>query len=102
VTGRELPFLEQWYAAQCDGDWEHEFGVRVDTLDNPGWSLSIELVGTVPEGVTAARRVVERTKSDWLTTWSNGRKFEARCGPLNLAEAIRAFAGFAAPSPKPK
>ena len=20
-------------------DWEHLFGVKIDTLDNPGWSL---------------------------------------------------------------
>jgi hypothetical protein len=31
-----LDFLHRWYAAQCDGDWEHEFGIRLTTPDNPG------------------------------------------------------------------
>jgi hypothetical protein len=32
-----LTWLQAWYAEQCDGDWEHQFGVSVETLDNPGW-----------------------------------------------------------------
>ena len=41
--------LQQWYASQCNGDWEHQFGVRVDTLDNSGWPVRIDLVGTLLE-----------------------------------------------------
>jgi hypothetical protein len=29
-------YVEDWYAARCDGDWEHEFGVRLVTLDTRG------------------------------------------------------------------
>ena len=32
-----LSALENWYAGQCNGVWEHGCGVRIDTLDNPGW-----------------------------------------------------------------
>ena len=28
--------LQDWYFSKCDEDWEHEFGVKIDTLDNPG------------------------------------------------------------------
>ena len=38
--------LQDWYLAQCNGDWEHEFGIKIDTLDNPGWSVVIDLLGT--------------------------------------------------------
>ncbi len=41
--------LQNWYAAQCDGDWEHQYGVRVETLDNPGWMVKIDLAGTALE-----------------------------------------------------
>jgi len=41
-----LSELQKWYFAQCDGDWEHSYGVRIDTVDNPGWTLEIDLVGT--------------------------------------------------------
>jgi len=31
-----LQFLQEWYLEQCNGDWEHEFGIKIETLDNPG------------------------------------------------------------------
>ena len=36
----ELSWLQQWYSAHCDGEWEHGFGVTIATLDNPGWSVT--------------------------------------------------------------
>ncbi len=38
-----LSELQDWYLAQCNGDWEHEFGISISTLDNPGWHLMIQL-----------------------------------------------------------
>ena len=35
--------LENWYNSRCDGDWEHEFGIKIDTLDNPGWKITIDI-----------------------------------------------------------
>jgi hypothetical protein len=23
--------LERWYVSPCDGDWEHSYGIRIDT-----------------------------------------------------------------------
>ena len=42
----ELSWLQQWYSAHCDGEWEHGFGVTIATLDNPGWSVTIDVEGT--------------------------------------------------------
>ena len=38
-----LSSLQRWYSSQCDGDWEHQLGVEITTLDNPGWLVRIEL-----------------------------------------------------------
>jgi hypothetical protein len=46
----ELEELQRWYEAQCDGDWEHEFGATIATLDNPGWTVDIDLERTPLEG----------------------------------------------------
>jgi hypothetical protein len=27
-----LFMLQRWYVGQCNGDWEHQYGVRIDTL----------------------------------------------------------------------
>ena len=40
----------RWYGAQCDGAWEHQQGVKIETLDNPGWLLKVSLAGTSLEG----------------------------------------------------
>ena len=37
-----LQSLQDWYLAQCNGDWEHTYGVSIGTLDNPGWTLDVE------------------------------------------------------------
>ena len=41
-----LQRLQDWYSAQCNGDWEHQQGVRIESLDNPGWALDIDLADT--------------------------------------------------------
>lgn len=44
-----LKKLQAWYQMHCNGDWEHSYGVTIDTLDNPGWKLSIDLNDTLLE-----------------------------------------------------
>jgi hypothetical protein len=29
-------WLQQWYADHADGEWEHQNGITIATLDNPG------------------------------------------------------------------
>jgi hypothetical protein len=41
-----MKWVESWYGRQCNGDWEHQRGLKVDTLDNPGWMLKVDLQGT--------------------------------------------------------
>ena len=31
-----LEWLMNWYESNCDGDWEHSYGVKIESLDNPG------------------------------------------------------------------
>jgi hypothetical protein len=44
-----LKWLENLYSSNCDGDWEHSYGIRIETLDNPGWAIRINLEDTVLE-----------------------------------------------------
>jgi hypothetical protein len=41
-----LERLAHWYKSNCDGDWEYSFGLTIDTLDNPGWSITVDLDDT--------------------------------------------------------
>lgn len=38
--------IQSWFAERCNGEWEHEFGITIETLDNPGWRVRIDLAGT--------------------------------------------------------
>jgi hypothetical protein len=96
-----LSFLQTWYASCCDGDWEHGYGVRISTLDNPGWSVKINLAETPLDGTRLDRLITERTDDDWVHAWSDGTHFEGACGPLNLDEVLKAFQDFVATSAPP-
>jgi len=86
-----LERLENWYSSRCNGDWEHQYGIEIGTLDNPGWLIKIDLTGTKGESKTLDRMKLERTENDWLQYWVENRKFNAACGPKNLSEMIDIF-----------
>ena len=101
-----LADIQRWYVANCDGDWEHSYGVEISTLDNPGWSLEINVENTPLAGTPFEPVKIERSDTDWLTCWvgvpdlpNRGRvqaeSFQAFCGPENLEEAINVFLGWA-------
>jgi hypothetical protein len=83
--------LEQWYSKHCDGDWEHNYGVKIDTLDNPGWCVSIDLTGTELEKKCFSEIKVERSGNDWYHCSVNENIFIGRCGPSNLTETLNIF-----------
>lgn len=83
----------------CDGDWEHEFGMKIDTLDNPGWSVEVDLAGTELEGLVAETSKIDRSDADWLHWWSDGTHFYAAAGVTNLGEAVDAFQAFVEAAP---
>src|ERR1700682_6352449 len=49
---KELSELQDWYTAHRDGDWEHQYGVTIESLDNPGWWVRIDLQQTELECIT--------------------------------------------------
>lgn len=98
-----LERLQDWYVAQCDGTWENDRGITVETLDNPGWKVVVDLTGTDLENVSFEEFVVERLGDDWVHArvadtgeTAVRRRFEVFCGPGSLAEAVEIFLDWAA------
>lgn len=83
--------LQNWYLSQCDGDWEHEFGIKIDTLDNPGWSVIIDLVGTECEDKKFNKIDQQITENNWIQCQVKNGKFIGASGPQNLSDIIRVF-----------
>ena len=101
-----LEDLLRWYVAQCDGDWEHTYGVDIRTLDNPGWTVEIHVEETELAGRDFERMKVERSEHDWLHCWVDvperpnrdrvrAKAFHGACGPENLTEILRVFLDWA-------
>lgn len=89
-----LAWLTEWYRSHCNGDWEHQNGIRIGTLDNPGWSLSVDLGETEHSGRTMPPKLMERSDSDWVFVEVKDDEFRARGGSSNLSELIDVFAQF--------
>jgi hypothetical protein len=85
-----------WYHANCDGDWEHEFGICIETIDNPGWRLRIDLTRTALMSKPFDRVESEYDDaSNWLRCWRTDTHFEAACGLLRLEDALTHFMAWA-------
>lgn len=95
-----LTRLVSWYSSQCDGDWEHSSGIRIDTLDNPGWGVDISLEGTDIEGKSYESVKIERSEQDWLHCFVRDEHFRIRCGVFNLEEGLQCFLSWAEPTEK--
>jgi len=83
--------LQEWYAAKCDGDWEHSYGVRIESLDNPGWLLRIDLTGTELEEVEFEPIVRDDGKGGWANMRIQEHTWQAACGPRDLDASISIF-----------
>ena len=92
--------LQQWYISNCDGAWEQDWGVEIGTLDNPGWSIKIDLKGTSLEdlpfdefGYGVGNDAEE--SDDWVLCRTTDGVFEAFGGPANLEEMLVRFLDWA-------
>ena len=94
----ELQQLQDWYSSQCNGDWEHTYGVKIETLDNPGWSIEIDLRETdlAERSFAPLSRGDTEDDSDWIRCKVEHEKFMGAGGSNNLAELLRAFLTWAA------
>jgi hypothetical protein len=88
-------WLQKWYQAQCDGDWEHSRGIHLGTIDNPGWSLRVNLQDTELEKKIFQKIEIERSEHDWLFCKVNNNIFDGVCGSTNLPEVLKLFRNWA-------
>ena len=86
-----IGWVQKWYAAQCDGDWEHQNGVSIGTLDNPGWSVAIDLRGTDLEATAFAEVARLEPKRAWIACKVEGNQWKGAGGPHMLAEILATF-----------
>jgi len=88
--GAALSQLQHWYSSQCDGDWEHQLGIKIETLDNPGWSVTID-VGDTPMQSNVFAPVERKDEREWISCRVENDQFRGAGGPHMLGAIIEEF-----------
>lgn len=66
-----LKWIQSWYYENCDGDWEHLYGVRIDSIEE------------------------ERNEEDWFYCIVRDGVFHSAGGAKNLEEMLNCFKNWA-------
>jgi len=97
-----VEFLQSWYQARADGTWERTHGVTIESLDTPGWLVSIDLERTPLEDramPTIDRQISQR---DWLCCEVGRNRFRGQGDPQKLLAILEIFKAWAeAPGDRP-
>jgi hypothetical protein len=91
----ELKWLKNWYLKHCDGDWEHYKRINISTLDNPGWTVEINVSDTNLEDKRFDTVDIERSDDDWIYCNAKDNLFEGNGGVNNLEEILDIFKDWA-------
>lgn len=60
-----IQWLQDWTKSQIDGDWEHELGISISMLDNPGWILSAD-ISNYGDFLTETKHLGRDNDVDWI------------------------------------
>lgn len=93
--------LSRWYARHCNGEREHHHGVSIQTTDNPGWWVKVDLAETdladrafaaVSEGIDVQGFPAEPR---WLHCQVKDGQWQGAGDETRLAEILGRFLAWA-------
>lgn len=92
VVTNILSWLEKWYALNCNGDWEHGYGVHITTLDNPGWHVEMDLKDTYLSDIKPQEMIsIDNGENDWRSYKIEEYKYTAFGDPAKLELLLNKF-----------
>lgn len=87
-----LTRLQNWYKLNCNGDWEHSYGFSIANLDNPGWTVRIDLQETALENLDYTKDFQNPDNEfDWYNIRAKDNTLNISCGPDNLEQTLIIF-----------
>jgi hypothetical protein len=86
-----LVWIQNWFLSNCDGNWEHENIIKIQTLDNPGWSISIDLNYTALAQLTIKSGLIDNAEDDWYTYEIKNAVYKAAGDPNKLEFLLLKF-----------
>lgn len=86
-----LEWLQSWYVSQCDGFWEHAYGMRINTPNETEWYVRIALSDTFWAGKEVLPSKKEISPGNWIHYKVHENNFEATGGIRNLVDILNLF-----------
>ena len=96
--------LQDWFAQHCNGEREHQFGITIESCDNPGWWVKIDLTATPLEQQTFTpiyENVDERGFQKgpcWLACYVQDRVWNGAGDETKLERILNTFLNWAGQS----
>lgn len=87
--------IQEWFASNCGDDWERDFGVQIETVGNPGWSVQINLEDTNLEHNAFDKIALRSSESDWLYCEVRAKTFRGTGDVNKLEEILQIFVTWA-------
>lgn len=87
-------WLERFFLGHCDGDWEQEYGCKIETQSEPGWYFEFDLVGTALENEQLPLLEDHDGALRNITIRVENKKFIGSCGPKQMHELLTLFRDF--------
>lgn len=86
-----LYWLQNWYHSNCDGDWEHLYGDKIENIDNPGWAVDINLEWTKLSNKSFSRVQYDNGEEDWLLCFVENNIFKGAGDSHKLIKILDIF-----------
>lgn len=90
-TTDPLTRLCPWHSERIDGSWEHGRDIRIETLDNPGWMVKIQLYRTPWQDAPFETIKLRITENDWLDCKKMDFTFIGAGDPSKLVAIVEIF-----------
>src|SRR5688500_9098291 len=86
-----LQWIQKWYASRADEEWEHQYGIQIETFDNPGWGVKIDVKETPWQYIEFSPINTEDRDDDWLMCEVRDGRFIAAGDPTKLETILTTF-----------
>ncbi len=97
----DLFWLTEWFDSQCNGDWEHCYGIDIRNDSGSTWSLEIDIAYTELDNQLFDSFDIKRSEKDWASCLikpaNMGNVLYCYGGLSNLPEMLRIFRNWAEP-----
>jgi len=86
-----IKWLENWFSSHCNGDWEHENPLIIQSTSNPGWSIIINLSETYLQDLDIEYFLIETSETEWYGYSIKNEQFKAAGDPTKLHFLLELF-----------